>query len=322
MGLLDKLKNVFFEEEYVEVEEPVKKEKVTVAKKIETPEVKKERQEVFRQELSKEENEPLKEENEIETTPKDHEHDFRFPMDFDDKDFEIEDLKEEPKEELTKEKVEEEIYEEVIKEEKENPLIDDYHLGNGYQGLYEGNDRKDKKPGFSLSPIISPVYGILDKNYRKDEIVTKKEVRLSVTPKKVDLDSVREKAYGDLVNEITESIHEEVKPKEEKISEDNLLYDLNEEDSPAVKVVTVGDAEEYFNDLGLEYNVDYKVEKEAVPSNDSSEKRISRRSERKRVELENEENGNASEDMISQSDKEDDSNLFDLIDSMYEDKEG
>ena len=32
MGFFDKLKNVFFEEEYVEVEEsPVKKEKVTVA---------------------------------------------------------------------------------------------------------------------------------------------------------------------------------------------------------------------------------------------------------------------------------------------------
>ena len=61
---------------------------------------------------------------------------------------------------------------------------------------------------FTPSPIISPIYGILDKNYKKEEIVTKKEVRLSVaSTKKVDLDYVREKAYGYLANDISESIH-------------------------------------------------------------------------------------------------------------------
>ena len=42
MGVFDKLKNVFFEEEYVEVEEPIKKpkkEKQTIAKKIDLPEI-------------------------------------------------------------------------------------------------------------------------------------------------------------------------------------------------------------------------------------------------------------------------------------------
>ena len=42
MGVFDKLKNVFFEEEYVEVEEPIKKpkkEKPTIAKKIDLPEM-------------------------------------------------------------------------------------------------------------------------------------------------------------------------------------------------------------------------------------------------------------------------------------------
>jgi len=45
MGLFNKLKNVFFEEEYEEVEEEEivkqKKEVVKVAKKIELPEIKK-----------------------------------------------------------------------------------------------------------------------------------------------------------------------------------------------------------------------------------------------------------------------------------------
>lgn len=322
MGIFDKLKNVFFEEEYVEVEEPIKKEKVTVAKKIETPEVKKERQEAFKQDANKEE--PFEDEEEKEKEEqkeKSLEHDFRF-MDFDDKDFEIEEKEEKPKEEVI---LQDDFYEEEKEEEKpkhgqesENPLIDDYHLGNGYQGLYEGSERKEKKTGFTLSPIISPVYGILDKNYKKDEIITKKEIRLSVTPKNVDLDYVREKAYGDLVNEITESIHEDVK-EEEKKSEENLLYDLNDDESPAVKVVTVGDAEEYFNDLGLEYNVDYKVEREKTEPKE--EKTITRRSERKKEENIEDEEVTSSEEIFEESNKEEDSNLFDLIDSMYEDKE-
>ena len=41
--------------------------------------------------------------------------------------------------------------------------------------------------------------------------------------------------------------------------DNNLLVDLSSDVSkPAVKEVTMGDALEYFEDLGLEYNVDYK----------------------------------------------------------------
>ena len=80
------------------------------------------------------------------------------------------------------------------------------------------------KKGFTPSPIISPVYGILDKNYTKDDIVDKKggmkrEKVVKPIPKKeevitieqaeariqeetkvveVDIDSVRKKAYGEL----------------------------------------------------------------------------------------------------------------------------
>lgn len=79
-----------------------------------------------------------------------------------------------------------------------------------------------RKP-FKPSPVISPVYGILDKNYKKDEIVDKKDgmkrekivkpivhkvedneenVEVDVYEEKntvtVDIDSVRKKAYGGL----------------------------------------------------------------------------------------------------------------------------
>ncbi len=326
MGLLDKIKNVFFEEEIVEVEEKdvEPREKVTVAKKIETPEIRKKEEVIEDPNKMTIEEEPVEEEK-----PK-------FPMSFDDKDFEVEKtieleepvretretrlerellMKDREREELNSEfvdeptveikeekyeeiKYEEPQYEEPVKEVKEEPYK---------HGLYEGKENKEQK-GFTPSPIISPIYGILNKNYKKEEIVTKKEVRLSqISNKKADLDLVREKAYGDLAGDISASIEDdlidngkEVKEKEKEV----LLYDLNENESPVVKTVTVGDAVEYFNDLGLEYNVDYKVEEETESPKEVKKEPI------KEVKSINIEDSN-----------EDDKNLFDLIDSMYEDKE-
>ncbi len=104
---------------------------------------------------------------------------------------------------------------------------------------------------FTPSPVISPVYGILDKNYKKEEIVDRvgglkrekkvkpKEVKLEEEvvetvkveeppaiekeeivkeePIKVDLDSVRQKAYGSIDNLLEEALEEVSKsaPKEE-----------------------------------------------------------------------------------------------------------
>lgn len=337
MGLFDKLKNVFFEEEYVEVEEQPKaplKEKVTVAKKIEAPEVKKEETPVVRKEETVKEMK-IEETKELEKPVKDN--DFKFPMNFDDKDFEVEKTMElekpireevkkvvvedvKPQEEKREYRYQQETYQEqpyqgtaYQKTTYQEPVYQEsnpYHEKNenkdSYHGLYEGKENKDK-PGFTLSPIISPVYGILNKNYKKDEIVTKKEVRLSQTStKKADLDLVREKAYGDLAGDISASIEEDVTKEETSESSDekeDLLYDLNDNDSPVVKTVTVGDAEEYFHDLGLEYNVDYKVEKEETKE---KEEGLKKASENK---------------MNVEENKEDEKNLFDLIDSMYEDKE-
>ena len=41
---------------------------------------------------------------------------------------------------------------------------------NGYHGKKE-----ETKRIFKPTPIISPVYGVLDKNYKKDEITSKKK---------------------------------------------------------------------------------------------------------------------------------------------------
>ncbi|MBQ7136990.1 MAG: hypothetical protein IJO43_03350 [Bacilli bacterium] len=298
MGVFDKIKNIFFEEEYVEVEEEIKKpkkaepkkEKITVAKKIDLPEIKKERVKPE----PKEEIEEVEEEAIEEVEEAKQENKFKFPMTFEEEDFKQDEVlveKVQPKEEPKKEEKPKYIYE------------------NERVPLYEGREEKKEKPAFKPTPIISPIYGILDKNYKKEEIVTKKPIILSSSSsRKMDLDRVREKAYGDLASDITASMQEEkvdelVVHGEEK---ENTFYDLNI-GSPAVERVTVGDAEEYFNDLGLEYNVDYK--------DNSMEKATGRRTA-KLEEKEEKEDKETSDETVSLE-----NNLFDLIESMYEDKE-
>ena len=330
MGIFDKLKNVFFEEEEVEVDEKESlKESAPVAKKIDVVETNKKGTEDSSNKLEFDKEEKFMPEKEK---------DFKFPMGFDDKDFEVEktieifgpikeeksvEVKEEVAEVVSDEppvdepvmeqayayegyKYEEPVKEETYKEYKEvsyneEPYKEDKR--ENYHKLYESKEREEK-PGFTPSPIISPIYGILNKNYKKDEIVSKNDKKKSEpVVKRDDLDIVREKAYGDLAGEISASIEDELidieedKPKEKKDS----LYDLSDEDSPTVKTVTVGDAEEYFNDLGLEYNVDYKVEKD----DEEDEKPKTTRTEKLH---------------INDNDDEDDKNLFDLIDAMYEDE--
>ena len=73
---------------------------------------------------------------------------------------------------------------------------------------------------------------------------------------------------------------------------------------PMVDQVTLADAEEYFQDLGLEYNIDYKDTR--------YEKATGRRVK------------NATESVKKEEDSDDanlEDNLFDLIDSMYKDGE-
>ena len=338
MGFLNKVKNIFFEEEIIEIDDEPKKAKKEepVAKKIELPKVEKIRKEEP-EEIYEEETEfDLTEEREIK-----EEKEVKFPMDFDEDDFREErrEYREEYQEPIVSRRSDrrqpavydydeprvEEVFEEEVKEEPRY----DFELEYGKEkepethGLYEG---KNPKKAFTPTPIISPIYGILDKNYKKDDVVTKKEIRLSSAPKKIDLDSVREKAYGDLTSDISQSM-EEVEPKkyEEEIvdlveEDDDLLYDLNDETEPApVKNVTVGDAEEYFNELGLEYNIDYK---DTSVENSRTAKEKTRRSTE---EVDETEPVDIESDIVEEDEVEEneglENNLFDLIESMYDEKE-
>jgi len=61
---------------------------------------------------------------------------------------------------------------------------------------------KEEKKYFKPTPIISPVYGVLDKNYNKDDITTKKERKMHYTTTNVTIDEVRKKAFGTLEDDL------------------------------------------------------------------------------------------------------------------------
>ena len=112
---------------------------------------------------------------------------------------------------------------------------------------YKINTGRDVKKPFTPSPVISPVYGILDKNYTKDSIVDKKDgmKRERIKPiktevvleseiekqeelrrieeennkkdvKKVNIDLVRKKAYGAL-EEMAKTEEEPVLTEKKKV---------------------------------------------------------------------------------------------------------
>ena len=313
MGVFDKLKNALFEEEYVEIEEKPKREKPKkkkkdekkkpkdespIAKKVVIPD-KKEDVEEIDPVVEK----PLDEDFDVEPLTHTEDHKFNFPI-VDDTDFEEES---EPEIIQVDEKEEEEV-KPLYKHELEKHNLYGIDENDTVNVMDYGSYEQEKKV-FRPSPIISPIYGVLDKNYKKEEIVNKKEVRLtsSYARENLSVDDVRNKAYGTSV--------EEDKPKHvskdivEETNEDDLLVDLSsKEDKPEVKEITVGDAEEYFNDLGLEYNNDYK--------DASKEKATGRRTKK---ETPKEEPKIEEAPTIEESKEENsDDNLFDLIDSMYD----
>ena len=269
MGLLDKLKNVFFEEEEIEVEEKPKKEKVKkekpLIKKIETPkkEPKVEKPmethvEEEQKEFSIEEEDDAIEILEEEEISRASDREFKFPVILD----EEEPVQEEPityqEEEYKEVKWDNTIYgdSDINTEVK---YESDYHkepYSNSYTrdlnaASYSLSQTKKEEKVFKPSPVISPVYGVLDLNYTKDEIKEKNKVErepvFSFSSTKLDLDDVRAKAFG-LPTEVSSDIASEI---EDDIEEDDIDIDLDQEeadetidmtntDKPVVDRVTVG----------------------------------------------------------------------------------
>ena len=169
MGVFSKLKNIFYDE--VEVDEPSTEIKIdNKAKKevIEKPRV--EEIKVVRQEVK----EPEKTENTQKETPSfNNERDlFRSERTFNFTQFDDDEVEDLPprRNVLEREK-------RITKPEPKEVVVEQPKV-------------------FKPSPVISPIYGILDKDYKKDEIAPKK-VEVKETPissSAATYDSVRRKA--------------------------------------------------------------------------------------------------------------------------------
>lgn len=289
MGLkskLNKMKSFLFDDE----EESVKKPKVAIkkdSKKEIEKEIEKEEKKLPKtqdiEELYFEDVSEVKEESgEIKSRVQKKEAEFKFPQ-FDDDDFAVSKVRPEP------------LFEKQIKEEPKKVL-------------YQGSKRKEETKKFKPSPIISPIYGLLDSEGNTIKEEDKKE---KVKYEEVSLDSVRKKAYGidseleNTMKRLSKKTIEEAEKdmeKEEKELSREKSKKIIEKESVLVK--------EEDNDDMILPNINFKeidVDKERKKLNDIKDSK---------------------QDIIKKENLDDDDDddtkeqdLFNLIDSMYQ-KEG
>ena len=278
MGVFSKLKNIFYDEEYIdEPEAEIKKVDKVVKKEVEeakprVEEIKITREEPKREEIKRVVEEPKSNNDFSERELFRSERTFNF-TEFDD-DEELPPrrnvLNPEPK---------------VAKRvEVQKPAI------------------PEQPKIFKPSPVISPIYGILDKDYKKDEVVSKtvREEKIVIKDSATTYDTVRRKAYGTQEDELEDTLNSMNKLTPEAISNE------------------VNKIDESVNELDKKTN---KIE-DLISKIESTTSDISVGELEDKMELEHfddEDDEPVSDKTMTNSTLEHD--LFNLIDSMYDDKE-
>ena len=290
MGFMNKIKNLFAEK--IEDEEqvnPIKKEiQVSIPSPIEenkiTEEVKKEDEIIENSAIQKEEK-------------------FVFPVFFDDKDFDtLEPPK--PKEEVPAKR-------------------------ETYGGATIDVSPKKEEHIFKPTPIISPVYGVVDKNYKKEDISTKKRnVSLDdyyAKPKSLTVDDIRNKAYGTLEDDLESTLVGPMGPiyeKKQELVEDNDMFEELEHEE-VITVPTDAAIDDFINEEP-DVKINLEVTNESIEENLVADEINNYEEGNNNIEdeLNNEPvEGDVDLNNLYEDDNEtlNDSDLFNLIDSMYED---
>ena len=284
MGVFSKLKNIFYDEEVIEepsteikIDKPAKKE---IVEKPRVEEIKVVRQEERR-------------EPEIKEEPK-SEPSFNSERDLfrSERTFNFTQFDDDEEEELPPRR-------NVLDRERDRRT----------------NKVETKEPGvveqpkvFKPSPVISPIYGILDKDYKKEEITTKK-VEIKETPLSTSAatyDSVRRKAYGTLEDDLEDTLN-----KMNKLTPDDIKDEVQKIDNDVNKL------EERSNKIeDLISKIEFSPE-----TNNNNNSNISVGELEDKVKLENfDDTAELSTDK-TMTDSTLEHDLFNLIDSMYDDKE-
>lgn len=312
MGLFGKIKNIFYDEEIIEVpseeikikkEEKPRIEEVHIPRKDETREIVKEVKPVA----------PVYTEREIFKT----ENSFKFP---------IIDEDEEPIRTRTRANIldierKEERKEPEREIRRESRFNDSRPSESPARPTYSSYNDRERTPEkvFKPSPIISPVYGVLDRNYKKEEIIERQNQNIRHNPSELNYDYVRRKAYGTLedelentlskINSINTNNEELVKTFDEVEKLDTTTSSKSIEDLlneiEVNRNVSIGELEERLKDR-MEEEEDYSIKmNKDVPIEQNIIKEEPK---------EKEEEGSF--------DKTLEHDLFNLIDSMYEEREG
>lgn len=291
MGLLNKIKGILFEEveddEVVETPKPrVSETKKPIAERIEPQK----REEVVvntppRVEVPKEVKKEVVSERDL------FKNDNSFPFqDFDEEEFASMSRVNKPKPTTN-----------VLEYEKKKKVEKKYDLGR-YERIEKTEVVERRK--FKPSPIISPVYGILNEDYKPEDI---KDKTVENKDKALDFNSVRKKAFEELPKEEPTSYYEE--PVTVKLKED--------EEEKKQKVKTIDELLEDTSDVVVDINDDIddieNVEKEEVVEPEvmdyeSVDKDLDD------LQPKHEQKQQAEDDTLE-------NDLFDLIDSMYDNRE-
>ena len=299
MGILDKVKNLFTEE--YEEEVPIKKE-------VKHVEITPPRREPVKEVVNTPSNvgptnakEEMKKTDIIsDSAALNREERFKFPVYFDDEDFE--DL---PKSVAPKK---------VVEKKEEPPKVEPY----------KASKMVEEKKNFRPSPIISPVYGVLDKNYKKEDIGPRREKQVRSYPKEehLNVDDIRKKAFGTLEDELENTlIGKKNNFIEEPIeSEIDIFKEL--EDSNLSRSKKNSGLFEEEQDKTVDLTVELQLQKKKIDEIDAY---IKENSIKKEVPLHSsKENVHPKkEEVLPKVEKEEaedleNGDLFDLIDSMYE----
>ena len=303
MGLrskLNKMKSFLFDEEDEEKEvkkplkKPFKKENKQVEEKRQTEDLSKtqEIEELYFEDVSEPKLEETKEmkSSEIKSRVLKNETEFKFP-EFDDDDFMVASKKPEP----------------VIEPVKEVPK----------PVLYQGSKRKEETKKFKPSPIISPIYGLLDNDGNRVKSGTSNKEK-NKQDEEVSLDVVRKKAYGSLDQELEntmkrlskktiEEAENDMEKEEKELSREKEKAREVKEEKP---IVVSNDDSDDDDDMILP-NINFKeidVDKEREKTIKSKDKK-------------NVDEKKLSNDLDDDDDDTKEQDLFNLIDSMYQ-KEG
>ena len=275
MGIFKKIKDIFYDEEEIEV--PVKEERVKVKEKVkeedDAPYIEEITAPINTVKYTEEEEEEKDNFSERELFKP--EKTFDFPV------FDEEEEEEKPKNRVNVLELQKELEQRSISRSRD------------YDTKLSSPTEEAKETKFRPSPVISPVYGILDKNYTKEEIVEKKEVSKPSTTE-INYDYVRRKAYGTLEDEledtltkvntdIVSSVDELEKEIDELTKQSKNIEELLGE---IKKNATIGELEEKAKEEMMEKDEEEEREEESKVSDNTLEH-----------------------------------DLFNLIDSMYEDKE-